>query len=80
MRVRSFRDSAAARVVLSALFLTGTLAGSAALRADDDRDVHDPPRELRREHSRDYVGAVDDVGPLSDTPWPGADSVLRCRV
>jgi hypothetical protein len=42
MRVRSFRDSAAARVVLSALFLTGTLAGSAALRADDGRDVHDP--------------------------------------
>ena len=42
MRVRSSRGSAAARVALSALFLTGTVAGSAALRADDYRDIQDP--------------------------------------
>jgi len=42
MRVKSFRRSAAARAALSAIFLTGAIAGSAALSADDGPDLRDP--------------------------------------
>jgi hypothetical protein len=52
MRVRSFRGSAAARVALSALFLKGTLGASAALRADDDRDIQDPRVRIEFEIAR----------------------------
>src|SRR5215469_9234310 len=41
MRVRSFKHSAAARAAVSTVFLTVAIAGSAALKADDDSNFQD---------------------------------------
>src|SRR5215469_6901983 len=44
MQFNSYNPSAAARVIVGALFLTGSLVASPLLRADDDPDFRDDPR------------------------------------